>query len=135
MSTPETAMVKDKEGFHVYTAIMHDYPQEGAETPEFTLWLPDYPDNVGWFRVKFPDGREYTVYNLEEIIDEFIDSVGRDDEGNIYNDALEDTNTEANQQIELKNQLYTTLRKNLDEKQAQQVTDLLWGKYKITEPE
>ena len=130
MSTKEKTMIKDEDEFYVYDAILHD----GEEKPEFTLWLPDYPDNVGWFRVKLPDNREYTIYDLKEIIDEFIDSVGRDEEGVIYSDALEDINFEENQQIELKNQFYLTLRKTLDPNQARQMTDLLWDKYKIEAP-
>jgi len=108
--------LEPKDGFYEYDIIDED------EVTRLTLRLPVFPDNCGWFKVKYPDGRGYTLYGLDTTIEEYINDHPNDDEV----EADED-----NELIELRNDLLKTLTSKTDKATAKALFDELWGNYKI----
>ena len=91
------------------------------EKKGFTLELPKPPNNCGYFHVKFNSGLAYTVYGLEEMIDECFNN----------GDMVEAF--EENQTIIFKRNLIDFLKENED-KTPEELAETLYDNYKIEEP-
>ena len=96
------------------------------EITRLVLELPKHPDNVGWVRVRLSDGRRYTLYGLDNMIEEYVEQHKNDDEV----EADED-----NEYIELKQELVKVVSSRVDSVTARNIVDELWGQFKIERPD
>lgn len=127
MSTPEEVLIEE-DGFYKYTAVYGFLKDGDNKKLTFRLSLPGYEDNIGWFNVEFPDGRKYTIYDFEELVDFYVKNRGTEE------DVIDDIDYEENEFILLKKELLETIKQHVDEDTAKKVTNDIWDNYKIEPP-
>ena len=120
----EKAMEETKD-FYKYQILDSD------EKVRLTLELPTYPDNCGWFRVAYPDGRAYTLMGLDDRIEDYIKD-HRFTDGTYDGDVEADEDTEY---VELKQELVKVVSSRVDSVTARNIVDELWGQFKIERPD
>ena len=87
MKINEKALTETKE-YYIYDTY-YALDDENPDKRDMLLKLPKTPDNCGWFKVKLRDGREFTIYDLNAIIEDYMinNPEGTDDDpDNSYED-------------------------------------------------
>ena len=78
--------VNETETFEVYEFWCPRQDEPKAKR-DFTLRIPKPPEDVGWFQVELNDGRKFTIFDMEELIDGYLRDAGDSEPGNLIDEG------------------------------------------------